>query len=379
MGLVGELVIERDRLAACLSEVTGRNDLARLNRISSDLQYSVMDVRLVQIGFLFNKFHRIVRDAASIEGKKVDLVLSGTETEIDRNILKTIGDSLIHLVRNCVAHGVEKEDERIELGKPATGTIKMEARAESDSVVLEITDDGKGLDIDRIKEKALETGVLSPELAPLTSNEEIMQFIFQPGFSSSENINELSGRGVGMDVVRKAIDSVGGQIEIDSQTNAGTTFRLILPNSMAVKSSLLLESGGVEVAIPLLYTEAVVSVREDEIFYVTDRKVISYLDQTIPLVDLANLLFPEKNSVIKSVKNQVVVVNHSGNLTGYLVDRLIQQKEIVEKPLQAPLTSVRSIGGVTIMGNGNVCLVLNIPELTKMKLSTKTMELTYDY
>ncbi|MEQ9440833.1 MAG: Hpt domain-containing protein, partial [Cyclobacteriaceae bacterium] len=205
LNLVGELIIERDRMIASHAELHGANEYARLNRISSDLQYSVMDVRLVQVGFLFNKFHRVVRDAAALEKKQVVLKLEGNDTEIDRNILQIISDSLIHLIRNCVAHGVEAPDERKKTGKPEEGTITLRASNENDGVVIEILDDGKGVDVEKVRERGIQRGLITPEQATQLGEEETIMLIFEPGFSTVEQVNAISGRGVGMDVVKKAL------------------------------------------------------------------------------------------------------------------------------------------------------------------------------
>ncbi len=378
MNLVGELVIERDRLAASINNSSRTNELTRLNRISSDLQYSVMDVRLVQVGFLFNKFHRVVRDAANVENKKVELLLEGTETEIDRNILQIMSDSLIHLIRNAIGHGVELPDERKLLGKNEVGVVTLSARNESDSVIVEIQDDGNGIDVEKIKQKAIEKGLLLSEMANNKSEQDILMYIFEPGFSSAEKVNAISGRGVGMDVVKRAIDSIGGNVEIETQLGKGTLFRLLLPSSMAVKSSLLLEECQVEYAIPLIYTEAVISVRPEEIFEVSSKIVVDYLGQTISVHPLKQLLFPDsqgQHSLMEKKwemeKIQLVVVSCNGKMMGIVVEKLLQQKEIVEKPLQPPLEEVKHISGVTILGNGHVCLVLNIPYIMSNSFSIK--------
>ena len=377
LNLVGELIIERDRMVAANTDKVHTNEYARLNRVSSDLQYSVMDVRLVQVGFLFNKFHRVVRDAANLEGKKVSLTLKGTETEIDRNMLQIISDSLIHLIRNAVSHGLEAPAARRKAGKSEEGNVTLSAFSESDAVFIEITDDGKGIDAAAVRKKAIDKGLISAENAAQMSDSDIIFMIFEPGFSTLDSVTSMSGRGVGMDVVKKALDSVGGHISVETAPGAGSKFSLSMPSSMAVKGTLLFELDRETYAIPLAYTEAVVSLHKPDIRRVGSGLTSSYLGKAIAVVfvkDLLtlkasesvydkktlhqsfNLLHPEK-------KLDMVIVAYNGHTIGFVVDKLLQQKEIVEKPLKKPVDHVKIISGVTIMGNGHVCLVFNVPEI----------------
>ncbi|MGM0579074.1 MAG: chemotaxis protein CheA [Bacteroidota bacterium] len=368
LNLVGELIIERDRLITTHEANVSRNEFNSLKRVSSDLQYSVMDVRLVQVGFLFNKFHRVVRDAATTEKKKVDLIIEGSETEIDRNILQIISDSLIHLIRNAIGHGIESEADRKGEGKNAIGKVTLSARNESEGIIIDIKDDGKGINVEKIKKKVAQKGWVDSSILDKMSEEEIISFIFEPGFSTNDAVNSISGRGVGMDVVKKAIDSVGGNIKVQTETGKGSIFSLILPSSMAVKSTLLFEVGYSQYAVPLTYTDAVLSLERKEIYKIQNRLMINYQDQTIETVFLKDLFYPEeesaKDKVLKSdEKWNVVIVNYNGKKLGLVVDKLLQQKEIVEKPLKKPVDIVRYVGGVTILGNGKVCLVINIPQI----------------
>jgi two-component system chemotaxis sensor kinase CheA len=375
LNLVGELIIEKDRiLAQAANTMRGTNEYARLSRISSDLQYSVMDVRMVQVGFLFNKFHRVVRDAASVEDKNVVLKLEGTDTEIDRNVLQVISDSLIHLIRNAIGHGVESAEERKRLGKPAAGVITLRAMGETDSVAIEITDDGKGLDHEKIKRKALAKGLILPEEAERMPPDELALLIFEPGFSTADQVTAISGRGVGMDVVKKTLDSIGATIKVDSKPGRGTTVRLSLPSSMAVKSCLLFEMQKDVYAIPLSFTEAVISLYKTNIHKAGGGLIANHLGKNIAIVFLkdvfdqelekhigTNLLQNTFDQIHPEAKLEIVVVTFNNRTVGFVVDKLLQQKEIVEKPLMKPVDRVKFIGGVTILGSGNVCLVLNIP------------------
>ncbi len=368
LNLVGELIIERDRLITTHEGNVSRNEFNRLRRVTSDLQYSVMDVRLVQVGFLFNKFHRVVRDAASTENKQVDLIVEGSETEIDRNILQIISDSLIHLIRNAIGHGLEKENDRIAQSKNGIGKLTLSARNESEGVIIDIKDDGKGIDVDRIKAKIIQKGWVDAAAAEKISKEDIISFIFEPGFSTNDTVNSISGRGVGMDVVKKAIDSVGGNIKVTTEAGKGSVFTLILPSSMAVKATLLFEVGHTQYAVPLAYTDAVLSLDRKQIHKIQNRLMINHQGKTIETIFLRNLFFPEmdlKNAINEQPtgKWSIILVHYNGRKIGLIVDKLLQQKEIVEKPLKKPVDFVRFISGVTILGNGKVCLVINIPQV----------------
>ncbi|MGC3943076.1 MAG: chemotaxis protein CheA [Chryseolinea sp.] len=373
--LVGELMIEKDRILS-MNSASGRqatNEFARLSRISADLQYSVMDVRLVQVGFLFNKFHRVVRDAASLEGKDVVLKLEGTDTEIDRNVLQVIGDSLIHLIRNCVGHGIETPEERKAAGKPREGTITLSARGETDSVVIEISDDGRGLNYQKIKEKAIAKGLLTPSEADLLSKDELGMVIFEPGFSTMERVTAIAGRGVGMDVVKKTLDSIGGLVKLVSTDGVGMVIQLTLPASMAVKSSLLFELGESVYAIPLAYTQSVISLTKSDIHRAGGGLIANHLGKNIAIAFLSDILelntridgtsmaISSLDRVDDSARLDIVVVSFNSRTVGFVVDKLLQQKEIVEKSLTKPVDRVKYISGYTILGSGNVCLVLNVP------------------
>lgn len=377
LNLVGELIIEKDRILATHlgSGLLASNEYARLSRISSDLQYSVMDVRLVQVGFLFNKFHRVVRDAATLEQKNVVLKLIGSDTEIDRNVLQVISDSLIHLIRNCIGHGIETPEERKLAGKSAEGTVWLGARMDSDSVVIDIRDDGRGLNYQRIREKAVSKGLVKVEDAAKLTEDELSQIIFEPGFSTMDQVNAISGRGVGMDVVKKTLDSIGGSIKVLSEPGQGTTIQLMLPSSMAVKSCLLLELSQEVYAIPLAYTESVISLYKPDIHKAGGGLVATHLGKTFGIVFLkdvfdnplsgsavaSNVLHHTFDTIHDETKLEIVVVNFNNRKVGLVVDRLLQQKEIVEKPLMKPVDKIKFISGVTILGSGNVCLVLNVP------------------
>ena len=384
LNLVSELAIEKDRLIASNAQKGGHsNEYAALNRITSDLQYSVMGARLVQVSVLFQKFHRIVRDVANIEHKKVNLTLEGTDIEIDRNILQIISDSMVHLVRNSVSHGIELPDERTKASKQEEGTITLSAHNEKDNVVITVQDDGKGINPKVIRQKVIEKGLANEEFLRQLPDEAVIKYIFEPGFSSAESVTSVSGRGVGMDVVRKVTEAIGGKVSIESKVGKGTVIKLYLPSSMAVKSALLFVLENAEFCIPLAFTEAVVSVLGRQIHKVGKGLVTTHLDNTIPVVFLKNIFSvntlsdlrkPQAiqkgfDTIIPNNKYHIIIVAVDNKMLGFVVDRLLQQKEIIEKPLSPPVDNVSFISGATILGNGNVCLVLDVPDISDFLFS----------
>ena len=386
MNQVGQLIIERDRLMAINSVNGSRNtEFASLQRITSDLQYSVMDVRLVQIGSLFNKFHRIARDVSAIENKDVQLKVKGTEVEIDRNILKTISESMVHLVRNAVGHGVESRQDRLSSGKPEIATITLSARAEKDNVVIEVQDDGRGIDAQAIRNKIVAKGLVQQEYADHLTDDEVIMFIFEPGFSNADEISEISGRGVGMDVVKNSIESIGGHIYLDTKVDVGTTISLNLPSSMAVKGVLLFQMRDQEFAFALSYTEAVISLYKRDIHRAGIGLMSSYLKHTISVIFFSDLFdmkdfseIYEGDSLTRTYdrleddeKLDVIVVSYGDKYIGVVVDKLLQQKEIIEKTIPKPLDNNKLLSGTTILGNGNVCLVVDVAAVAAILYKSK--------
>ncbi|WP_422359604.1 chemotaxis protein CheA [Reichenbachiella sp.] len=386
MNQVGQLIIERDRLMAINSVNGSRNtEFASLQRITSDLQYSVMDVRLVQIGSLFNKFHRIARDVSAIENKDVQLKVKGTEVEIDRNILKTISESMVHLVRNAVGHGVESRQDRLSSGKSEIATITLSARAEKDNVVIEVQDDGQGIDAQAIRNKIVAKGLVQQEYADHLTDDEVIMFIFEPGFSNADEISEISGRGVGMDVVKNSIESIGGHIYLDTKVGVGTTISLNLPSSMAVKGVLLFQMRDQEFAFALSYTEAVISLYKRNIHRAGIGLMSSYLKHTISVIFFSDLFdmrdfseIYEGDSLTRTYdqleddeKLDVIVVSYGDKYIGVVVDKLLQQKEIIEKTIPKPLDNNKLLSGTTILGNGNVCLVVDVAAVAAILYKSK--------
>ncbi len=372
MNLIGELLIERDTVSANLAnENNSFNNFDRLNRIVSDLQYGIMNIRLVKVGFLFNKFTRIVRDVANIEGKDVELYVEGAEIEIDRNVLKTISDAMIHLVRNAVSHGIENSDGRKLYGKPIKGRVTLNARNENDSVVIQVADDGYGMDPEKILKKAISKGLVDKETAKVLTRDEILMYIFEPGFSNAEVVNEVSGRGVGMDVVKRAVESIGGRVQLDTIVGKGSTISLHLPSSLAVKGALLFELEKQEYAITINYTEAVLSLTAKDLHRLPKGCLTEYLGNPISVVFLSELYEGIGNTQIQKSTDQdkkldVIVVRYQNRLFGIVVDKLLLQQEIVEKHLKGMLGANPLFKSATILGNGNVCLILDVPSIFRL-------------
>ena len=381
LNLVGELVIDRDRVMTLAQELGNPALLAtaqHLFRISDDLQYSVMDARLVGVGVLLNKFPRVVRDVATAENKEVELLLSGQDVQIDRNILQIITDALLHLVRNAVSHGLETPEQRQQAGKPAVGHLTLSALTDREDVLIQVRDDGRGINTEAVRKKAVERGLVSANEAARLDEQQVWALLFEPGFSMAEKITDISGRGVGLDVVKLALDSLGGQLRVESEMGIGTTFTLVLPTSIAVKGALLVEVEDRPYAVPLMHTDTVLALHPGQLSLVGGLLVTHFQEQAVPLVYLRQLLYDEGDEPLPLATKddlhgtqQVLVVNYNNRRLGLIVDRFIRQQNIVIKPLSKPLDTIDLFGGVTLLGSGQVCLVLDVPALTRLFLTKR--------
>jgi two-component system chemotaxis sensor kinase CheA len=378
MTLVSELVITRNQL---LQMVRGRDDsefvvpLQRLNHITSDLQDGVMKTRMQPIGNAWAKLPRIVRDLALETGKKLDLKMVGAETELDRQVLELIKDPLTHMVRNSADHGIEMPDERQRAGKPETGTITLNAFHEGGHIIIVIRDDGRGLDTDRIREKAIKTGLASAAELASMSTQEIHRLIFRPGFSTAQAVTSISGRGVGMDVVRTNIEKIGGTVEVDSVPGRGSTFVIKIPLTLAIVSALIISAGGLRFAIPqICVVELVRATNEGEtrIEFIKGTPLLRLRDRLLPLVDLRKLLRLDKHEDCKAEHGSshgqprggetsaFVIVTQVGNMCfGIIVDEVFDTEEIVVKPVAPALRSISYFAGNTILGDGSVVMILD--------------------
>ncbi|MEN8189171.1 MAG: chemotaxis protein CheA, partial [Thermodesulfobacteriota bacterium] len=405
MNQVGELVVSRAYFAQLFNEVKGlqqglaegsglsKAELKPLNefafrlgeagvalgRVSNELQEGVMKVRMLPIDRLFKRFPRLVRDLVHKSDKKVDLQTQGEETELDKMVIEEISDPLIHIIRNAVDHGIETTEERKSLGKPETGTLKLEAFHESDHIVIDVTDDGKGLDEERVKAKALSMGLYSREELNRMSSLEVKHLIMQPGFSTAEKATKTSGRGVGMDVVKKNIEKLNGTVEIETKAGEGTRIRVKIPLTMAIIQALMVRVGSEKFTIPLTAVEETLRIFQNDISEIEGVDVIHLRNSTMPIFRLSKI-FGVERVVSDKEKFFVVVVSTGLQELGLVVDELLGQEEVVIKPLADYLQLGSGFSGATILGNGGISLILDIPELVKMttdKQISKQKNLSY--
>ncbi len=373
MDLSGELVLGRNRLAQVTQELLARyedHDFLRelqetsssIDFITTELQSAIMKTRMVPISKIFQKAPRIVRDLSKEFGKDIELVLRGEETELDRGIIEELNDPLVHMLRNSCDHGIEKPEEREKAGKNRKGTLILDAEHEGNHIVVSIIDDGKGMDPEKIKLKALEKGLITPEQAQTLSERESLNLIFAPGFSTAEKITSVSGRGVGMDVVRTNIQKLKGIIEIESKPGTGTTFTIKLPLTLAIIQGLLVRVQNEIYALPLSAVVEVVNTDLNQIYSVNQHEVIRIRNQVFPLIRMDKVL--KAPSSVESLENRyVVVVGLADRRLGLVVDELLGQKEIVIKSLGEYLGHIRGISGSTILGDGRVIMIIDIEEL----------------
>jgi two-component system chemotaxis sensor kinase CheA len=356
MNLVGELVIQRTRLAQ-IKELGNATD--ELARITNELQNLVMKVRMVPIEQVFNRFPRMVRDLSQESNKKVRLEIYGADTELDKTVVDAMGDPLMHLIRNAIDHGIETPEERIKLGKPEEGVIKLLAYHEGNNIYIEVEDDGSGINIEKVKKKAVEKGILSEEALNRMSEEDIYNLLFIPGFSTSDKVTDISGRGVGMDVVKRRVEELNGTIKIESKPGKGTRVIIRLPLTLAIIQSLLVKVSDEVYAIPLSNIEEIVKLEEAEIRTVKNAEVLYSRGRVIPLYRLSRVLgLPDKNRC-----NFAVIVRTGGKQMGIAVDDLVGEEEIVIKSIDKMVNLNKNFVGATILGNGKVALILDVNTL----------------
>lgn len=365
MNLVSELIIIKTQLEGLdiknAESANNYNDSVEyLERITTNLHDAVMKVRMVPIEIVFNRFPRMIRDVSRNLNKDIELVMSGEETELDRSVIDEIGDPLIHLLRNAADHGLETTEERIKLGKPQKGIIKLMAYQDGNSVVIEVQDDGKGIDAKAVKRKALDKGTITPEEAAAMSEQEIIDLLFRPSFSTADKITDLSGRGVGLDVVKSKITALGGHVEVKTQLGKGSQFIVRIPLTLAIIQALMIKIGNEKYAIPLNTIQNIEDVRKEDIRLVEKQEVIVVRNQIIPIVRLHSLLgIPEEDKELM----MGVIVKKGEKQVGFIIDSLIGQQEIVIKSLGKYLSGIDMIAGATILGNGEVALILDVNTL----------------
>jgi two-component system, chemotaxis family, sensor kinase CheA len=366
MNLVGELVISRSRLES-LGSVLGSKDLDELieqiGRLTIDLRDSVMKARMVPVESVFSRFPRLVRDVAKELGKGIDLEIRGGDTEIDRTVIDEIGDPLVHIIRNAVDHGIESSDEREKLNKAPVGKVILNAYQEGNNVIITVTDDGRGFDVRKVKEKALKLGLISPETLSEMRDDQILEFTFLPGFSTADTVTDLSGRGVGMDVVKTKVDSLGGMVTIESIVGEGTTIRIRLPLTLAIVQSLMIQLGKETYAIPSGYIEQIISLNKADIKRIHKQEVFTLRGEVVPLIRLQEVLGTPDAWNYQLNELDVVVLNVGERLIGCIVDGLLRQQDVVIKSLGGYLGSIKGIAGATILGDGTVALILDIRDV----------------
>jgi two-component system chemotaxis sensor kinase CheA len=376
MNLVGELVLGRNRLTQIATQVgqeyedlpiaRGLADTsAQIDFITTELQMAVMKTRMVPIAKVFNKIPRLIRDLCRETGKDIDLQLEGEETELDKSIIEELNDPLIHIIRNASDHGIETPAERLASGKPARGTVRVTAEHEGNHIVIAIRDDGHGMDPEKLKAKALERGLITETQAREMSVREAFNLIFAPGFSTAAKVTNISGRGVGMDVVRTNITRLKGIVEIESELGAGSTFIIKLPLTLAIIQALLVQAGGEIYCIPLNSVLEVVRVLAEEITTVHGREVVRLRNSVLPIARIASVMGAPA-AATASEWLYVVVAGLAEQRLGVVVDSLLGQKEVVIKSLGSYLGTVMGIAGSTILGDGQVIMILDVGEMMKL-------------
>jgi len=365
--LVGELVISKARLDQ-LEDKHNVPELAetldRVKAILGDLQHEVMGLRMVPVGQVFNRFPRMVRDMAQEIGKELEFTIEGSEIELDRTMLDEIGESLVHLLRNAVGHGIETPKEREKEGKPSSGRIHLIARREKEGAVIEVSDDGRGIDLKKMREVAVKKGFISEQEANTIDDQEVIQLVCLPGFTSADQATSLCGRGVGVDAVKAKIVSLGGSLSVKSELGKGARFIMRLPPSMAIIKALLVKAGGVTCAIPLKNVAEVVKLKEDELRWVDNKNVAVIHDELVELIELSQ--FFDRSSGCESQKGSfpVVIAEVDDMKKGLIVEAILYQQDVVIKPLNAALQSIGGLGGATILGDGKVAPILDLRNLS---------------
>jgi len=367
MNLMGELIIAKSMLTQVSAEFDRRHPkdplrtkfsdaLAFQARILTDLQKSVMKIRMVPVEQLFRRFPRIVRDLAKGIGKEISLEIVGQDTDVDKSILDILAEPLTHLVRNAVDHGLEPPLERISHGKPSQGTVRLSAYHQGNEIAIEIADDGRGIDRDRLLRKAIERNMTTPEQAARMNESEALELIFEPGFSTATQVTAISGRGVGLDVVKSVLQRLKGTVRVDSQPGHGTTFKLRVPLTLAIIKALLFRAGGRLYAIPLSTVLEITRTMESTVHHVDGQEVIQLRDQVLPLVRVERLSYVTAGP---SKKLFVVVISVNERKFGLIVDKLVGEEELVIKALDDQLVSTDLVSGASILGDGTVVLILN--------------------
>ena len=383
MNIVAELIISKTMIAHLVERIAPMvnghpaaavaKELAHasvhLDHVSKEIQASVLGIRMVPVKTIFSKFPRMLRDLAKGSGKKIDLQMVGEDTEIDKSIIEELGDPMIHLIRNSADHGIESPEVRVKSGKPEVGTVILRARHEGDSVIVEIEDDGKGIDPKVIRAKAVEKGLMSQDKADAMPDEEVIELIFAPGFSTAAVVTDISGRGVGMDVVRSNVRKLNGRVGVRSTIGKGSIFTIKLPLTLAIIDALLVKSGGQVFALPGTAVEETLIVPPESVSHLMSRQAINLRGEVLGVCRLKHLLKSVSPvSADEADGLSVVVVSAAGRRMGIIVDDFVRRQEVVIKPLAPYLASLPGISGASIMGDGGVVLILDPAELLQLAI-----------
>lgn len=373
MDLVGELVIDRTRLQQILGQMEMQregDDMARelqaaaahIGRVTSELQEEIMRARMLPVDNLFKKFPRMVRDVSLKAGKEINFLIRGEETELDRSVIEEIGDPLMHLLRNAIDHGVEAPPDRVRAGKPAAGTVVLEASHQENHIIISVRDDGRGIDPAKIRTAAVRKGLISDEAARRLSDDEAIRLIFAPGFSTAEQVSEVSGRGVGLDVVHKNIEKLNGAVEIRSEVGKGTEFRIKLPLTLAIIRALMVEHMGTVYCIPLNSVTETIRWPAQQVQTIRGREVVVNRDVVVPLIRLEQV-FELEGSARPADELFVVIVNLFGRQMGIVVDDLVGEGDVVIKSLGKYVGEVPGVSGATLLGDGSVAIIIDVASL----------------
>ncbi len=377
MNLMGELVLSRNSLIQTINRFGGDGnasaDVERLNQaaatvnyITTELQMAVMKMRMQPISKVFSRFPRLVRDLSRDSGKQIDLVMTGEETELDKSVIEEIGDPLVHIIRNSCDHGIEAPEARTAKGKPAKGTVRLGASQEGSNIVIRIQDDGKGLDIVAIRNKAVERGLATRAEVDKMADKDVFRFIFEAGLSTAKVVTDVSGRGVGMDVVRTNIEKLNGMIELESKVDIGTTLTIKLPLTLAILQGLLIESDKEIFILPLSSVVETVKTAQSDVSYINQRPVLRLRDEIIPVINLPYVLRSDRRGLMLAEKPYIVVIGLADQKLGINMDRFLGQEEVVIKSLGNYLGTTEGVAGATILGDGRIRLIVDLIGLFNM-------------
>ena len=368
MSLFEEFIVEKARLSSIshdLKDSELEKSLERINRYSSEMQSAVLSMRMLPIDSVFNRFPRMVRNLAKDLHKEIELVITGSETELDRMMIDELGDPLVHLIRNSLDHGIELPEERKKKGKTATGTIRLDAFHKGNQAIIRITDDGNGIDPEKIKQKAIKNGALTEEDALKLNDQQIVQYIFASGFSTAEKVTDLSGRGVGLDVVKNKIEALGGSVSVETAKGTGSVFTISLPLTLSIVQTLVVKSGSQNVAVPLSNIVETTYVKDTDVKLLSNEPIIHFRGEVIPVKSVTDLFGSDFSNQKMQKENPTIIVSAGEKMFALAVSELVGQQEIVLKNLEGLLQNVKNVSGATILGDGSIAFIVDCNALLK--------------